>query len=42
MNELNSKIQRGNVERDQDIIEANTKAEVAVVKAEQEKNVLIT
>ena len=42
MNELQSKIQRGNGERDQDIVEAQTKADVAIVKAEEKKNVLLT
>jgi hypothetical protein len=35
MNEMNSKIQRAKIEKDQDIMNANTQQEVAVVRAEQ-------
>jgi hypothetical protein len=32
---MNSKIQRAKIEKDQDIMNANTQQEVAVVRAEQ-------
>jgi hypothetical protein len=42
MNELRSKVERAKIERDQDIMQANTLQEVAVVKAEEKGTVLIT